>query len=245
MAAENEKPGRRKGRPPKPITPSKSARSRLGMALRQQRENEGVSLAAFAVWSTYSEGHLSRVEHGDAAPSSELVECYETRFGTDGLLRSMYEDVLEEQRQDRLGRRGQGTLPRGSWGKEPAATLPGDRSEFLADLTVPDGSIVVPGEEVEKQWRLRNAGRVAWHGRLLERVGPASGPGVISSPRRVPIKDTEPGDTVDVTVALHAPALPGSAMAYWQMVHADGRPCFPDRYAQGIYVQLTVRVPAG
>jgi Ig-like domain from next to BRCA1 gene len=64
---------------------------------------------------------------------------------------------------------------------------------------------------------------------------------LITSDRRVRIPDTSPGETVDITVELTAPKLPGSAIAYWQIVDVEGRPCFPDRYADGIYVAVVVR----
>lgn len=239
---DEETPGKRgRGRPPKPITPAKSARSRLGRAMRQIRENEGLSLADFAARSTYSEGHLSRVEHGEVTPSRELVEAYEKHLQSDGLFRSLYEMILEEQRLARLARRGRSSPGSDEAQREPPETRPGDRSELVADLTLPDGSMVVAGEPHEKGWRLRNVGIVAWRGRELERIGPCSGPATISSPRRVPVPETDPGETVDVTVRLEAPMLPGTAIAYWQMVDSEGRACFPDRYADGIYALLVVR----
>lgn len=234
---------RGRGRPPKPITPTKSARSRLGRALRQLRENEEISLAEFASLSTYSEGHLSRVEHGETAPSRELVEAYENRLRSDGLLMSLYEMLLVEQRQARLAQRGGSSSTRSEEPIRPAETRPGDRSEFVADLTLPDGSAVAADEPLEKCWRLRNAGTVVWRDRRLERIGPCSGPATISSHHDVPIANTQPGETVDVVVQLVAPSLPGTAIAYWQMVDSEGRPCFPDRYAEGIYALLVVRQP--
>lgn len=40
----------------------------------------------------------------------------------------------------------------------------GDVSEFIADVTVPDGSEVRAGSTFVKTWELRNAGTVAWAG---------------------------------------------------------------------------------
>lgn len=235
-------PGRRgRGRPPKPAVPSKSALSRLGRALREVRDAEDLSLTAFAAWSTYSKGHLSRVEHGEATPSRELVEKYEARFGTDGLLESLYEALLAEQKANRSRlRRASGAWAPGSQ-RLPARTRDGDRSEFVADLTIRDGERVRPAERLVKRWRIRNGGTVPWIDRSLERDGASAGPALIASPRRVQIADTQPGETVDIEVGIKAPTLPGSTIAYWKMVDSDGEPCFPDRYADGVYVELVVR----
>jgi hypothetical protein len=232
---------RQRGRPPKPIVRQKTPLSRLGRALRQAREAAGFSLSEFAEASSYSAGHLSHVEHGEETPSRELVDVYESRCETDGLLRSLYQMVLDAQRDDRLARRGvAGSRPTPQESSSPPRTRPGDRSGFVADLTVPDGSLVEPEARLLKCWRIRNAGSVPWRGRSLERIGALRGPAVIGSPRRVPIPDTVPGESADISVEITAPPLPGSAIAYWQMVDADGRPCFPDRYADGVYVQLVV-----
>lgn len=217
------------------MEPQKSALYRLADSLRQVRESAGLSLTDFAKWSGYSSSHVSRVERGETTPSRELVDIYEARFHTDGVLRSLYAMVLDAQETDRLARRG--VKPRSQGMK----ARPDDRSEFVADLTIRDGTIVRPGERLVKRWRLRNAGAVPWRGRSLERIGAASGPAVISSPHRVPIRETMPGETVDIAVELIAPPLPGSTIAYWQMVDEGGMPCFPDRYHHGIYVELVVR----
>ncbi len=234
---------RPRGRPPTSVTPGKSALSRLGRALRHVREVNGVSLSEFARWSDYSSSHLSRVEHAKATPSRELVEAYERRFHTGGLLQAQYAMVLDAQARERQARR---RVSPATGRKLPTArhTKPGDRSQFVADLTIPDGTVVSPGARLEKRWRIKNVGSVAWHGRSLERVGSPAGPLVINSPRRVPIPDTEPGDTVDIAIELVAPTLPATTIAYWQMIDNESHPCFPDRYADGIYAVLVVK-PSG
>lgn len=246
MESENqpESSERRRGRPPKPTAAQKSALSRLGRALRQMREADGLSLAKFADQSNYSAGHLSRVERGEATPSRELVEVYENLLHADGLLRSLYLMVLDDQQAARLARRGASYQPAAAQKAEPARTEPGDRSEFVADLPpVKDGTIVGQGERVVKRWRIRNAGSVPWRGRFLERIGASSGPAILTSPQREPIPNTMPGQSVDIAIELVAPDLPGSTIAYWQMVDAAGRPCFPDRYADALYAELVIKGP--
>jgi hypothetical protein len=47
----------------------------------------------------------------------------------------------------------------------PAATsalLQGERATFVADVTVPDGTIYKTGDVFTKTWRIRNAGTSTW-----------------------------------------------------------------------------------
>ena len=232
---------RGRGRPPVDAVPKKSGRFRLGAAIRAMREAEGVSLRAFsASLGNYSPGHLSRVERGLTAPSQEFVEACESQLDADGLLLSLYELVKADQAEYRLLSRARGNSANGEREATPSRTRPGDRSEFVSDLLLVDGERVKCGERLTKSWRIRNAGAVPWVGRLLRRDGPLAGPGIIESPRTVPIPTTAPGETVDLEVAIRAPNLPGTTKAYWRMTDSDGSPCFPDRYAEGIYVLLVV-----
>lgn len=234
----------RRGRPPNRLIPDNRALSLLGWAMRDAREATGASLSEFAVQIGYSPSHLSRVEHGKATPSPELLEAYETRCGSDGLLGAQYTMVREEQAEDRARRRGAQTESR--MGPSPGSasslsSLEGDRSEFVMDVTIPDLTELAAGAEFSKTWRIRNAGSVPWHGRALKLMGPrGGGPGVIKGPSLVPVPDTEPGSTVDITAECRAPEHPGTTIARWKMVDADGRLCFPDKYPLGIYVEVVV-----
>lgn len=86
--------------------------------------------------------------------------------------------------------------------------LDGDYSDFVRDVTVPDGSFVQPGETIHKQWELNNAGTVPWLGRRLVRLGANGGYASPSSPDSVLIPDTPPGENVIISVILVAPDRP-------------------------------------
>ena len=80
-----------------------------------------------------------------------------------------------------------------------AAITPGaagaNAAEFVADVTVPDGTNFTPGEAFVKTWRLKNVGTSTWgEGYLItyakgEQMG---GPQTLALPSSVP-----PGGTVD------------------------------------------------
>ncbi len=178
-----------------------------------------------------SPAHISRVEQGSSPPSRELVQFYEDRFDADGMLHSLYEVAIHAPEQER----------RRAGGKRPTLyrAAPGDASTFICD-TVPHGTLMEPGEVFEQTWRVRNSGEVPWTGRRLERQGPLTGPGLITSLRLVDIPDTMPGETAEITAPLKAPTYDCSSIAYFKMIDAEGLLCFPDSYQLGLDVLVRV-----
>jgi Ig-like domain from next to BRCA1 gene len=120
--------------------------------------------------------------------------------------------------------------------------LGSDRSVFVGDVTVPDGSLLRVGSEVTKTWRIRNAGSTPWIGRQLARIGPCDGVFVLASPAVVAIPDTDPGHEVDISVQLRIPASPGTSIGLWKMLDDRGRLVFPD-LQDGLYA-LVIAVEA-
>jgi transcriptional regulator with XRE-family HTH domain len=177
-----------------------------------------------------SPSHITRVEHG-SKPSRELVQFYEDSFEADGMLLSLLEVAEHAQEQER--RRAGGKRPR------PKRALPGDASRFEGD-SIPHGTCLEPGQFFEKVWRVRNSGSVPWVRRRLERQGPLTGPGLISSGRYVVIPDTEPGELAEITAPLKAPTYDCTSIAYFKMVNAEGALCFPDSYQLGLDVLVRV-----
>lgn len=115
-----------------------------------------------------------------------------------------------------------------------------DRSEFIADVTIPDGTIMKPGEEFTKIWEIRNSGNVIWSNRYLKRLGALSGSALITSKSRVKIPKTLPGERVEIAVKLKAPEVATTTTAMWKMTFSDGRLCFPDRYRYGLAIVIQV-----
>ena len=131
--------------------------------------------------------------------------------------------------------------PDQAMGHKPTSyPLPGDYSDFVRDVTIPDGSIVQARQTLHKQWELRNAGSVRWVNRRLTRVGATGGYASPESPDSVPIADTPPGETVVVSVNVVAPDRPAHYIAHWKMTDEHGQWCFPDRYRYGVWVSFVV-----
>jgi transcriptional regulator with XRE-family HTH domain len=203
----------------------------LAWSMQKQRLIHGWSGKRVALEFGCSPSHISRVEAGSTKPSRELVQFYEQTFEADGLLLSLFEvaDHAAEQERRRAG------------GRRPKLhrAIPGDASTFLG-ATIPHGTLMTPGQVFEQTWRVRNSGTVAWEGRRLERQGPLTGPGLISSLRFVDIPDTEPGQVTAITVSLKGPTYDCSSISYFKMIHEDGRLCFPDSYQLGLDVLVRV-----
>jgi len=127
---------------------------------------------------------------------------------------------------------------------QPAATQPpasnvADRMQFVADVTVPDGTVMDPGQSFTKTWRLQNAGTTTWTTSYSlvffggEQMG---GPNAVPVPSEVP-----PGGTVDISVNLTAPAENGNYIGYWIMRNAAGANFGLGPNAdQAIYVEINV-----
>jgi len=96
-----------------------------------------------------------------------------------------------------------------------------DRVQFIADVTVPDGTTFQPNASFLKTWRLKNIGTCTWTNYSLmfdsgERMG---GPDSALIPTTV-----SPGQTVDVTVTLTAPSTAGTYRGYWKLKNNSGVP---------------------
>jgi transcriptional regulator with XRE-family HTH domain len=203
----------------------------LGWSMQKQRLAHGWTGKQVAEAFGCSASHISRVEQG-SKPSRELVQFYEETFQADGLLLSLFEVAEHAPEQER--RRAGGRRPR------LHRAIPGDASSFLGD-TIPHGTLMEPGQVFEQTWSVRNSGKVAWVGRRLERQGPLTGPGLISSLRLVDVPDTKPGVVAEITALLKAPTYDCSSIAYFKMVDAAGKLCFPDSYQLGLDVLVLVR----
>lgn len=220
------------GRPEQPpqLVP-RQPKTVLGLTMRHLRQVAGWTQTQTAAEFCCSVSHISRVEHGASKPSRALVQFYEERFEADGLLLSLFEVAEHAAEQSR--RRFGGHRPR------RIRAIDGDAIAFVDD-TIPHGTLMTPGLLFVKTWRVRNVGRVPWRGRRLERQGPLTGPGLITSQRYIPIDPTEPGEIAEVQAIMKAPGYDCSSIAYFKMVDENGFLCFPDDHQLGLDVLVRV-----
>jgi transcriptional regulator with XRE-family HTH domain len=215
-----------------PFLNPRQARNALAWSMQKARIVHGWTGEQVATQYGCSPAHISRVEQGATTPSRSLMLFYDQTFEADGILASLFEVVIEADEQDR----------RRYGGRRPPAflrALPGDASTFV-DEDVPNGQCFAPGEVFTKTWTIRNSGSVAWKGRRLERQGPKTGPGLITSARYYDIPDTGAGELAKIPVLLKAPTYDSTSIAYFKMVDEQGHLCFPNRYQIGLEVIVRV-----
>jgi hypothetical protein len=97
-----------------------------------------------------------------------------------------------------------------------------DRATFIADITVPDGTIFAPNQDFTKTWRLKNSGTCAWttsYALVFVSGDQMGGPTSANLPITV-----GPGQMVDLTVGFKAPSTAGNYKGYWQFRNANGVP---------------------
>lgn len=92
-------------------------------------------------------------------------------------------------------------------------------ADFVTDVTIPDDTELAPGTAFVKTWRMRNSGTCAWDAETLWSFDSADQMG---GPDTASVPATEPGDTVDITVRLTAPAEPGTHTGHWRMRQPNG-----------------------
>lgn len=115
----------------------------------------------------------------------------------------------------------------------PAPTdCPKDDSDFVADITIPDGTHFAPGAAFNKTWRLRNNGACTWTTAYQLRF--VSGEQMSGAPVNLPGL-VAPGATVDITVPFAAPAGAGKHRSQWRLFTPAGIP-----FGTQPYVEITV-----
>ena len=88
---------------------------------------------------------------------------------------------------------------------------------FLADVTIPDDTVMQPGEIFTKTWKLENTGGTDWLGYSLQF---ASGDQMGGVPDGVASVKT--GGIADVSVVFTAPDADGTYTSWWGLVDANG-----------------------
>jgi len=110
-----------------------------------------------------------------------------------------------------------------------------DKAKFVKDVTVPDGTVFSPGESFTKTWRVKNIGTCTWTtGYTLIFNGGSQMGGV--SPTLL-TGNVSPGETIDISVNLAAPATTGDYLGNWQIQNDSG-----ELFAK-IYVLIQVGTP--
>ena len=123
-----------------------------------------------------------------------------------------------------------------------------DSAQFIADVTVPDNTVLKPGEIFTKTWRLKNTGTCTWDASYT--VNADSGPGMSQNSVYLLSKSSNkstvaPGDTVDISIDMQASSTPGNYQTFWRLQNGAGSvvPVAGGASGKLFFVQIIVNAP--
>jgi hypothetical protein len=108
-----------------------------------------------------------------------------------------------------------------------------DAMQFVADVTVPDGTNMAPGQDFLKTWRVKNTGSCTWGAdyKLIYSYGERM------SGQWQPLNQVvQLGQEVELSVSFKAPDKVGEYVSAWQMTSPKGAPFGP-----AIFVKIIVQ----
>lgn len=108
----------------------------------------------------------------------------------------------------------------------------------LISETIPDGTVMQPGETFWKTWVIKNNGSCTWNSayKIVYWSGDLMG-GLVEY--QLP-EIVGPGDEVDITLLLKAPSTNGNHSSFWKLQSEWGGQFGVGQYDQPFYVQVNV-----
>ena len=111
------------------------------------------------------------------------------------------------------------------WDYQLVATTPQETSctnkvTYVADVTIPDNTVMTPGQEFVKTWRLRNDGDCAWTTAYALEFMEGEAMGFAGTQPLT--TQVEPGQETEISVTLIAPDTPGTYRSDWQISDEQG-----------------------
>jgi hypothetical protein len=106
---------------------------------------------------------------------------------------------------------------------------------FLQDVTIPDGSVVIPGERLDKRWEVRNNGTCNWGAGYQVKL--IAGPGMGIPVRQALYPALSTTDVV-IRMVFIAPVEPGRYRSAWQAYGPQDNP-FGDPFFIDVIVPET------
>ncbi|MFQ5421029.1 MAG: NBR1-Ig-like domain-containing protein, partial [Anaerolineae bacterium] len=110
----------------------------------------------------------------------------------------------------------------------PPETQTKSNGRYLADITIPDGSALKAGETFIKTWLVENNGDTTWgDGFKLVHIGGDP----MGTVRNYPLAAAAPGQRVNISIPMTAPAQMWRVISRWRMQDERGRFFGPQLYA--------------
>jgi hypothetical protein len=103
---------------------------------------------------------------------------------------------------------------------------------YLEDLSLPDGTIVKPGENLDKRWLVQNSGTCNWDERYrLKFISGAE----LSAPIDQALYPARSGTQATLRISFTAPSEPGTYQSAWQAYDPQGQ-----AFGDPVYLQVVV-----
>lgn len=116
---------------------------------------------------------------------------------------------------------------------QPTDELPCENNlAFIDDVTIPDDTVMAPGQEFEKVWLVENNGTCNWEMDYTLRMvdGLAMGASTILA-----LRPTVSGKQVELAITFYAPTDAGRSFSKWQAHDPEGNP-----FGEEFFVQVVV-----
>ena len=110
-----------------------------------------------------------------------------------------------------------------------------DALEFVTDLTYPDGTIVKPGDVMDKRWQIKNSGSCNWTGAYRLKLVSGLALGGVETQSLYPARG---GSEAIVRMVFIAPPEPGVYRSAWQAYNPEDQ-AFGDPF----FIEIEVTIP--
>ena len=108
-----------------------------------------------------------------------------------------------------------------------------EKSTYIGDVTIPDGTVLAPGEVFVKKWTLKNTGFCMWKPAYTLKFFDGNS---MSGESAEIGRSIASGDEANIEVALTAPASEGTYTGYWIMADEFGY-----SFGMPFFVQIVVK----
>jgi hypothetical protein len=96
-----------------------------------------------------------------------------------------------------------------------------DNSAFVTDVTIPDGTVMTPGQTFTKTWKVQNSGTCTWTATYVLGFGYGNQMGGTATPIG---KTVEPGQQAEISITLTAPSTAGDYTSVWRLFNDADTP---------------------
>ncbi len=115
----------------------------------------------------------------------------------------------------------------------PTATPACDNDlSYLADLTIPDGTVVSAGDTIDKRWQVKNSGTCNWDQRYHLQLTAGSDMGALAEQSLYPARS---GIEFSLRLLMTAPQEPGTYRSAWQAFDPQGQP-----FGDPVFIEVIV-----